>query len=49
MGFEENLEKGLRDKHQGKAVQHFAKGGTPEQIGRNIRATLCSALRDMEA
>src|SRR5689334_17588698 len=48
MGFEQDFEKGWRDKHWGKAIRHFAKGGTPDQISNDIKTALCGVLREME-
>lgn len=47
MGFEKDFERGLRDKHLGKALRCFAYGGTTEEISRTINKGLCSALREM--
>jgi hypothetical protein len=48
MGFEENFEKGWRDKHWGRAFRHFAKGGSPEEVSRDIKTAVCGILREME-
>lgn len=47
MGFEQDYEKGLRDKHWGRTLQRVAKGCPAEDIGKAGKSSLCADLREM--
>jgi hypothetical protein len=47
MGFEQDYEEGLKDKHWGKALRAFPLGASAEDSGGLINKALCSYLREL--